>query len=103
MDNGQVSTSEDQRRLRRQGHFCKFADGKLVDHVRRLACVSRPVDEGSVFINIYASRIHSVIEAMPSNKGVGLDGIPAELFKAHEMQLASRLSIISKRNHADEA
>ena len=91
LTNGQYAASESDRQLRWQEHFCSvFSAGILRydDLQKRHYVLDLPNDESSFQTSPESTR--SSFQALGANKGVGTDGIVAELLRAGGVATAAK-------------
>ena len=95
--NGELTSTEDERQARWLEHFAAVFNGKVepIDDVwaNKYSAVDADLESWEP-VHVSLAQTMLSIALLPRNKGVGIDGIPAELLQAGGVPLAARLNML---------
>ena len=93
--NGEIAASRHECDMRWQEHFCEVTGGKIVPAMS--PCVNDVAERTFVGFRTTPASTEAANCALPSNKGTGPDGIPAEVLKAGGAAVAVKQTELQNR------
>ena len=101
LKDGTIVRDRERCDARWQEHFCEVLAGRQVKDIQLLKTVSkRP--SGTESIDFGPERVYRKLMQLPLGKGVGCDGIPADLLRLAPWNIALHVSTLCRRLHDQE-